>query len=71
MDNTEEKSGKMVQYRKTEKSEEKMINPGVDFLRKLWKSKKNRSPLRLRVNFWFVDRLLWEECNYLIKKIFQ
>ena len=40
MDNTEEKSGKMVQYRKTEKSEEKMINPGVDFLRKLWKSKK-------------------------------
>lgn len=31
MDNTEEKSGKMVQYRKTEKSEEKMINLGVDF----------------------------------------
>lgn len=51
MDNTEEKSGKMVQYRKAEKSEEKMINPGVDFLWKLWKSNKNRSPLRLRVNF--------------------
>ena len=25
---------------KTEKSEEKMINPGVDFLWKLWKSNK-------------------------------